>query len=190
MTSILWNVNLQNSVNKIYDKLPTHPMNVIEIGCFEGYGTLKLSEMFCTNQLSTITCVDPFEDVYVKGNTEFSDIDPIFIGQYDKFVNNTQDIKDKMVVYRDYSDNALPKLQKQNYDFVYIDGDHSENGVYKDGVNSFYLLKSGGIILFDDYYWQHKTQITKNGIEKFISEFNDKINVIFRGPVQCAVMVK
>ena len=52
------------------------------------------------------------------------------------------------------------------------------------------LIKNGGIILFDDYNWTHKTQVTKNGIEKFITEFNDKIIVLFRGPVQCAVKVK
>jgi predicted O-methyltransferase YrrM len=190
MTSILWNINLENSIKKIYTKLPTEPMNVIEVGCFEGFGTLKLNKLLCKNNLSKITCVDPFDDVYVKGNTEFSDIDPIFVGQYDKFANNTLPIKDNIIIKKGYSHHVLPNLPFKNYDFIYIDGDHSEDAVYNDGVNALNLIKSGGIILFDDYYWTHKSQITKNGIEKFISEFTEKITVLFRGPVQCAIMVK
>jgi len=192
MTSVLWNINLENSIRNIFSKLPLNenPMNIIEIGCFEGFGTLKLNELLCQHDSSKIVCVDPFDDEYVKGNLEFSDIDPIFIGQYDKFINNTQSIKDKITVEKGYSDDILPRLTAKSFDFIYIDGDHSENAVYKDGVNAFRLSKSGGIILFDDYYWIHKSQITKNGIEKFISEYQDKIIVLFRGPVQCGIKVK
>jgi predicted O-methyltransferase YrrM len=190
MTSILWNTNLEKSVRRIFNTLPTHPMNVVEVGCFEGFGTIKLIDLLCSNKSSKVVCVDPFDDMYVKGIDEFSDIDPIFCGQYDKFINNIQHIKDKVIVERGYSEKILTKLDSKNYDFIYIDGDHSENAVYKDGVNALRLIKSGGIILFDDYYWVHKSQVTKNGIEKFINEFNDQIVVLFRGPVQCAVMVK
>ena len=114
----------------------------------------------------------------------------MFIGQYNKFITNTNYIKDKIILERGLSNDVLPKLKKKYYDFIYIDGDHSENQVYLDGLNSIELIKNGGIILFDDYNWTHKTQVTKNGIEKFITEFNDKIIVLFRGPVQCAVKVK
>jgi predicted O-methyltransferase YrrM len=190
MTSILWNQNLENSIFRIYNNLPTKPMNIIEVGCFEGFGTLKLNKLLCQNNLSKITCVDPFDDVYVKGNTEFSDIDPIFVGQYDKFITNTLEIKDSIIIKKGYSDDILSSLPSKEYDFIYIDGDHSENAVYKDGVNAIRLIKNGGIILFDDYYWVHKSQVTKNGIEKFIQEFNNEIEVLFRGPVQCAILVK
>jgi hypothetical protein len=35
--------------------------------------------------------------------------------------------------------------------FVYIDGDHSPEQVYKDAVNMLPKMKSNGIILFYDY---------------------------------------
>ena len=188
--SVTWNTNLENSFNRIFNHKTENETHVIEIGCFEGYGTLKLNELFCSNKNSTITCIDPLEDLYVKNNEEFSDINPMFIGQYNKFITNTNYIKDKIILERGLSNDVLPKLKKKYYDFIYIDGDHSENQVYLDGLNSIELIKNGGIILFDDYNWTHKTQVTKNGIEKFITEFNDKIIVLFRGPVQCAVKVK
>ena len=52
-----------------------------------------------------------------------------------------------------YSQNELKKLNKNYYDFIYIDGDHTNEGVFIDSVLSFPLLKNGGIIIFDDYLW-------------------------------------
>jgi predicted O-methyltransferase YrrM len=189
MTSIHWNTNLQNSFHRIFNNIITTPTNIIEIGCFEGYGTLKLHELLGTHPNSKITCIDPWDDVYVKGNSEFSDIDPIFVNQYNTFMKNTSKIYDKLIIKRGYSTEELPKLDLLNYDFAYVDGDHSENQVYLDGKLLLPLMKSGSIILFDDYNWSHKTQRTSVGIERFISEYKDYINVIFRGPVQCAIKV-
>ena len=39
------------------------------------------------------------------------------------------------------------------YDFVYIDASHHPEDVLFDAVNSFRHLKTGGIIIFDDYQW-------------------------------------
>lgn len=190
MTSIAWNANLQNSFYSIFKEPFTTALHVIEIGCFEGYGTLKLHELLGSHPESTITCIDPWDDVYVKGKIEFSDIDPIFANQYPKFSSNTSSIANKLVIKRGYSTDILPTLSAQSYDFAYVDGDHSANQVYTDGKLLFPLMKSGSIILFDDYYWTHGSEITQIGIERFISEFNDKIEVLFRGPVQCAVKIK
>lgn len=39
------------------------------------------------------------------------------------------------------------------WDFIYIDADHTTVGVLMDAELSFPLLKSGGIMAFDDYTW-------------------------------------
>ena len=40
------------------------------------------------------------------------------------------------------------------WDFIYIDADHTTVGVLMDAELSFPLLKSGGIMAFDDYTWE------------------------------------
>lgn len=191
MTSVLWNINLEDSIRRIFSTIPNNNiMNIIEIGCFEGFGTLKLEKLLGSHPDSKIICIDPLEDCYVKDKKEFIDIDPIFVGQYNKFITNINPIKDKIILKRGYSNDILPTLEYNLYDFAYVDGDHSAMQVYTDGKLLFPLMKKNGVILFDDYYWSHNNEITKNGIEKFIEEFNDKINVLFRGPVQCAVQIK
>jgi predicted O-methyltransferase YrrM len=39
------------------------------------------------------------------------------------------------------------------YDFIYIDADHTASSVLLDAELSWPLLKSGGIMAFDDYTW-------------------------------------
>jgi predicted O-methyltransferase YrrM len=190
MTSRDWNINLENSFNRIFSHPVQTKQTIIEIGCFEGYGTLKLHSLLGSHPESRIICIDPWEDCYVKNKNEFSDIDPIFIGQYNKFINNTVSIKDKLHINRGYSTDILKTLDHNSIDFAYVDGDHSASQVYVDACLLFPLMKKDGIILFDDYYWIHKNEITQTGIDKFINEYKDNIEVLFIGPVQCAVKIK
>ena len=190
MTSLEWNISLENSFNKLFSNPVQSKQTIIEIGCFEGYGTLKLHSLLGTHPESKIICVDPWDDCYVKNNEIFAEIDPLFVGQYDKFIQNTVPIHNKLDIRRGLSTDVLKLLKHKSIDFAYVDGDHSINQVYMDGCLLFPLMKQGGIILFDDYNWSHKEEITKIGIDKFINEYNDLIVILFIGPVQCAGKIK
>jgi predicted O-methyltransferase YrrM len=63
---------------------------------------------------------------------------------------------------------ALAKLisMKQTYDFIYIDGLHTDEGVLTDACMSWGLLKKGGVMLFDDYLYPEDN--TKDGIDSFL----------------------
>lgn len=64
---------------------------------------------------------------------------------------------DKFMRLTDYmmtSDEFFSEPLVVEYDFIYIDGDHTATQTVKDGLNAFPYLKSGGIIAFDDFTWQ------------------------------------
>lgn len=42
-----------------------------------------------------------------------------------------------------------------DYDFIYVDADHTTVGVILDAELAWPQLKSGGIMAFDDYTWGH-----------------------------------
>ena len=44
-----------------------------------------------------------------------------------------------------------------DYDFIYVDADHTTVGVILDAELSWPQLKSGGIMAFDDYTWGHES---------------------------------
>jgi predicted O-methyltransferase YrrM len=64
-----------------------------------------------------------------------------------------------ITTYRTTTVNYLTKLVPSEYafDFIYVDADHTTVGVLLDAELSWPLLKSGGIMAFDDYTWGHES---------------------------------
>lgn len=96
-------------------------------------------------------------------------IDP-FQKDYDyKAVKNVEAIgfKEKFSFIEDYSHNVLPELLKQNqqFDFIFIDGDHKFDGILVDFYFADLLLENNGFVLFHDT-WMRSTQLVSSFIEK------------------------
>jgi len=71
------------------------------------------------------------------------------------------------------------------FDFIYIDGDHTAPAVLTDACMAWPLLKSGGIMLFDDYHWNPEgftdRQKPKMAVDAFSHIFKDQFNVVHDG---------
>lgn len=118
-------------------------INYLEIGCFEGNSLTYMFKNVLTHPDSHATVIDPFDD--------FNNCKQ----QYNRFMNNMKPHLNQITAIQGYSQNELPKLPANNFDFIYIDGDHTSNAAFVDAVLSFPLLKVGGYIIFDDYMWLH-----------------------------------
>lgn len=70
-------------------------------------------------------------------------------------------------------------------DYIYIDGSHLAIDVMQDAVLSWYLLKDGGILIFDDYGWgAHTTdekQKPKLAIDSFLTAYDGHTQVLSAG---------
>ena len=175
-----WSNSIEGSIRKCYPAgVPSDRMNVVEIGSFEGRGSLILERQLCLHPDSVLYCIDPWDDGYVKGKSETKDLDPLFKGQYQRFIENTKTLP-KIKPLRGSSNDIVPTLSDDSIDFAYIDGDHSPEQVYKDGVMMFPKIRSGGYIVFDDYEWIHNNMRCGDGIDKFLKEYSDKIRLIFK----------
>lgn len=144
----------------------------IELGSFEGL----TSNYICDNLLKEngrLICVDPLEDYYLTEADEQTN--KMFVGQHQRFLKNTKGQPIELI--RKKSGDAWEELQQYCPDFIYVDGDHTEVGAYRDGRNSFRILRIGGNILFDDYLW-HET--TKAGIDKFLNEYKGRLEIIIK----------
>jgi FkbM family methyltransferase len=172
-----WSGSLYNFLKNY--KTPEQPQLCVEIGSFEGRGSIYIHDKLCGNPESRLICIDPWEDHYTL-KKEFSDIDHFFKGQYNTFLNNTGHLP-KIIPKRGYSYQVIQTLENNTVDFVFIDGDHSPEGVYTDAKLMFPKIKKEGVILFDDYNWTHNGLKCGDGIDRFILEFKDNIEIIFKG---------
>jgi hypothetical protein len=119
-------------------------INFLEIGCYEGNCHLWMYQNILLNSDSKSVVIEPFGNG--TGNSTHSDV-------YNIFTQNLQKYIDKITILRGISNDMLPSLNNNNYDIIYIDGDHTSEQTYKDGILAWPLLKNGGIMIFDDYLW-------------------------------------
>lgn len=147
-------------------------LRALEIGSFEGRSTVWFLQNILTHEESSITCVDHF-----LGGSDHAKEGVSFDGVLGRFIENVKPFQDKIKLFTDDSWNALPKIG-YGFDFVFVDGSHESHDVLHDAVNSYRLLKSGGLILFDDYGWGPDRESRPSiGIDAFLSAFKLKIHV-------------
>ena len=165
-------------------------LDFLEIGSFEGKSTVWFLENILTHPDSTITCIDPWTSYsqntdsfnsYGENGTEWN-----FNEHKNTFLFNIQlsGFSNKVKIEHGLSTEILPRLitEKKQYDIIFIDGNHTTSFVISDAVMSWYLLKIGGIMIFDDYIWGQMgtTLAPKLAVDSFVSCFADYLQVIWK----------
>ena len=131
--------------SKFLQHLDAGPCHLLEIGCFEGRSTRWLLDHIAVHPESTVSCVDIYWQPLFLSNMK---------GQF------------KVNLHEGPSRAILPTLPRQHFDFIYVDGSHETIDVLEDAVLSFRLLKTGGILGFDDYRWKNKERGQKRNVPK------------------------
>ena len=164
-----YNVKYLSRILYKYD-LQKKKLNILELGSFEGLSTVFF---LTTLRYSNIYCVDPFIDFEENKDKDFNKI-------FENFKYNTKKFQDRIRLSKSTSDYFFENIKNEQFDLIYIDGNHRAENVFKDAKNSFKILKHEGFMIFDDFLWDYYSEINSNpigAIKKFISEnfFNIKI---------------
>ena len=146
--------------------------NLLEIGSYEGRSALFFLDLF---KITKISCVDTW-----SGSDEHKDIN--FHAIENNFDLNTKSFKEKktLLKFKMTSDEFF-KQNKNKFDFIYVDGDHAKDQVYKDLINSWSILNSNGFLLIDDYMWWYFKDLKKNpasAVNSFINKYFDQVRKI------------
>ena len=118
--------------------------DILEIGTYDGYNSLILSNLFRNSNIDTI---------------DLSKKDDDFINSYNRQNNINKFIQDRNIILSlnkniNFSPlNSLKLLNhKKKYDLIWIDGAHGYPVVCIDIINSLHILKEDGLILCDDVF--------------------------------------
>ena len=134
---------------------PEAPHTAVEIGSFEGRSTVWILQNLLRHPESRLFCLDTFEGgaEHHPGQTE---------GLFDRFRANLAGagVAERAEVLRGPSFDGLAGLVARGVaaDFVYVDGSHDAPDVLADLVLSFRLLRPGGVMICDDYFWSREPQ--------------------------------
>lgn len=155
---------------------------VLEIGCFEGKASCWLLENFLDDE-GILVCVDTFQGSAEHAGMELGDL-------YSVWKENTDWSKasgQTCTAYHGRSYDMLANLitdQGYLFDFIYIDGSHTAPDVLTDACMAFGLLRSGGVMLFDDYLWNDMPGLKnrpKIAVDAFTAIFADKASIVLIG---------
>lgn len=133
--------------NEVFDKydFKDKPIKALEVGSWEGMSSLFI---LSTLPKATLTSVDTWQGADEhQGSSALQTIE----SNFDK---NIEAYRDRSTKFKGTSFNFFNEfLAKNSFDLIYIDGSHHTDDVIVDAIKGFELLRVGGIMIFDDYFW-------------------------------------
>jgi predicted O-methyltransferase YrrM len=139
-----------------------------EIGVLKGEYSCLLLEKWEGEQLY---CVDPWREF---GEDEYEDVSNVSQDRYELFYEETVErlsrFGDRAEIMRMTSENAAPKFEEGELDFVYIDAQHHYEAVKKDIQLWWPKVRRGGILAGHDYLDGTREQ-GKYGVKSAVDQF-------------------
>ena len=161
---------------KYYSNKISNP-KILEIGVFKG----DFLDYLVKECSATIDAVDLFEGITCSGNEDGNNVVDCDVGKsYLELLDKYKEVPNIKL----HSSNSIGFLQSQEdntYDIIYIDGDHSYDGVKKDLINSASKIKNGGYIMGHDYEMnmnkaKHVYDFSvKQAVDEFCTTYNQSI---------------
>lgn len=129
-------------------------INYLEIGSYVGSSACLMLE---NENIKKVFCIDPLvlPQSHFNGNKSQEQAIKSNLSRFpsDRYSIHKGFSTDKEVL-------QFFKEKKEFFDIIFIDGDHSYNGVLNDFNNFKHCLKKGGFLIFDDYFdFKHSPEV-------------------------------
>jgi len=154
----------------------TDPLNILEIGAWEGRSTLFLATYFPHAQL---TAIDTW-----AGNAEYEYTTTADLHDLEaRFDHNLSRFAGRVTKRKGMSSFVLPQLlsEDRRYDLIYVDGSHFADDVLTDAIAAWRILPQGGVLIFDDFLWTNYPRRRANpgwAISQFLSYHSGEYRIL------------
>lgn len=142
MNIVPWSVTFP----RVFDR--NHPVQILEIGSWEGRSSLFFLTYFSQGHLTAVDTWAGSDEWHYNATSDLRDLET-------RFDNNVASGAGRVTKRKGSSQSVLPQLvdEQQKFDVIYVDGSHFADDAIVDSLNSWRLLKQGGIMIFDDVMW-------------------------------------
>lgn len=155
----------------------------VEIGVWRGDFSEMILQVAHPRELHLVdpwAFVPQFPERWYGGQIARSqtDMDAIFAAVESRFRERPQ-----VRMHRMTSSAASRRFHDGHFDWVYVDGDHSYEGVLSDLRSWWPKVRIGGCVAGDDYQWkdEHGRLSVKAAVEQFAAEMGVAVQVISKG---------
>ena len=161
----LFHLRTETNSNSLQTDLTVHEMytlnllaksksgTFVEIGSYLGASTIAIADAINNTQDSKLYCIDTWKnDAMTEGNRD----------TYHEFEKNINKYKNKIIPCKGLSKD-MSKIVNEKVNLLFIDGDHSYEGVKTDVQYWFPKLDDESIVIFHDSGWAE-------GVQRIIKE--------------------
>lgn len=120
---------------------------IVEVGVYKG----EFATFLASLNPSSLLLIDPFAGRLQSGDADGNNVTAIEGEDAFKLVSDTFKGVPFVEVRRAYSTDVLKDLPDNSIDVLYVDGDHSFEGCFKDLELAYKKVKPGGFIAGHDY---------------------------------------
>jgi len=151
---------------------------ILEIGVWKGRSLCSIADLIKEKNLKVIA-VDTFEGT--KGNEleEEAHKEATELDLRKEFKQNIKlfEIEKNVTILKTTSVLASKKFKENEFNFIFLDGDHSFEAVTEDVIHWYPKLKSGGIFAGHDYAWESVREAIYKSFKEMI--YNNGTNQWF-----------
>ena len=152
----------------------------LQLGVYTGDASVWMLDKVLITEGNHLIDVDTWE-----GSDEEAHKSLDFVSVYDTYCRKTDHYPQRHKVTQTTVEFLTSEMGKEyNYDFIYVDADHTTVGVLMDAELSWPLLKSGGLLAFDDYQWGQHLPVFKTpklGIDLFLERHLGEYEILEQG---------
>lgn len=141
--------NYEKLYSEMVEKFPSGS-RFVEVGCWVGRSACYLGvEIINSRKDIKLDCIDIW---YCNGMPDLKDEDVVKNGTlYKDFIRNIEPLRGIITPRRLTSEEAYETYEDHSLDFVFIDADHSKEGISADIPNWYSKVKHGGVLAGHDY---------------------------------------
>ena len=155
-------------------------LRFLQLGVYTGDASVWLLDNVLIGTNTLLLDIDTWEgsDEEVHKSIAFSEVYELYKKRMEPY-NNLRSVRNST-----YNFLVSNKERSDLFDFIYIDADHTAASAFLDGELSWRLLKSGGIMAFDDYQWGqhlHAFKSPKLGIDLFLERHAGEYELLESG---------
>lgn len=146
---------------RVFADLIGKEVDFLEVGVYEGRSGLWLMDNILTHPEASYTGVDNWKEEHLTAKERA--VRNFYDGPLDH---------GHITFYHEDSGVMLPRLDRESFDGIHIDGCHSYVGASADIRNAWPLLRPGGVILCDDYLR------ADYGVAQAVHEFLARLTIV------------